>query len=759
MSKGGAGKVYFVLYLAVVLELLIIIVERDEAEEHLHSKQKETMKIVQSILSQLSSGSGSEGMNTRPQDEITIPPPGVNIKEVLGADIKSTRKYLIEVGVTNVAAYAKQKEGEEKKEYLDRLNNYVTLANVAELEYAVFYSSDPNPEIVPDFPNSEELSNSKVAGMQIGESVTAKSGSSWSLKSYRKIEIDSKTTFDKVDKEKPALDPMHPVYDNSKLVFKGESFAPPGINADSIFAYSIYETEKSSGWYKGSVKGIDKRAFVVNFNPTSQAGWYKLRFFSRTNKILGVRKDENDPNGNNEVSDDISVNIGTVTLKVKDLRIVQKQLASELEAFSLPTEKDLQKSPSDFQKGLDAATEKALKENTEKTSEIVSRIKLYGYIVKLVTPGQSATFDQNKSAIEFNVRVITPKPEGLNPDVKIAEDFQRFDALEASFPVTMTNYKQGQSTLSGTVHRESDGPNSEPVAKINFTQVNKDENATTAGNREFIATVDKKLSAGSGASPRRYIVKIAHSAQSKKNEKTSMLTVYPALVEANINTLKQKFSGLAVYGKRFFFNFEPPSGNKIQPEQFCYYFKTDADPQERGCVAGIGATVNENLFFGANAKKASLRIVWNDPITKQQVDVFPMQEVTIKQSSPNLTITNQSVNVQGDDRLRVTISGLKVAAPEIGSSDPSKVANLNVEAGDVKVSIKGYRLAGKVTPVLKGSDLTLQMELIGEPDEDGNIKGKVELKIKATATNPLNGATSEQVQKTINFSVNKKVDN
>jgi hypothetical protein len=548
------------------------------------------------------------------------------------------------------------------------------------------------------------------------------------------------------------------------MLLKGDAFAPTKskvpVSPDSVFAYSTYETEKTSGWHKGSVKGIDKRAFVINFEPKSNdGGWYKLRFFSRTNKILGVRKDENDPNGNAEVSDDINVNIGTVSLKVKDLRIVQKQLAAELESFALPSEKDLQKSPSDFQKALDAATEKALKENTEKTSEIVSRIKLYGYIVKLVTPGQSSTFDQNKSAIEFNVRVLKPVVEGLNPDVKIVEDFQRFDALEASFPVTMTNYKQGSSSLTGTVHREADGPNSEPVAKINFTQSNKDENTTTAGNREFIATIDKKLSAGSGASPRRYIIKVAHAAASKKGEKTSILTVYPALVEANINTLKQKFSGLAVYGKRFFFNFEPPSGNKIQPEQFCYYFKTDADPQERGCVAGIGATVNENLFFGANAKKASLRIVWNDPITKQQVDVFPMQEVTIKQSSPNLTITNQSVNVQGDDRLRVTISGLKVAAPEIGSSDPSKVANLNVEAGDVKVSIKGYRLAGKVTPVLKGSDLTLQMELIGEPDEDGNIKGKVELKIKATATNPLNGATSEQVQKTINFSVNKKVDN
>lgn len=72
MSKGGAGKVYFVLYLAVILELLIIIVERDEAEEHLVKKQQESMRIVESILTQLQSGAGTEGINTRPQDAIVL---------------------------------------------------------------------------------------------------------------------------------------------------------------------------------------------------------------------------------------------------------------------------------------------------------------------------------------------------------------------------------------------------------------------------------------------------------------------------------------------------------------------------------------------------------------------------------------------------------------------------------------------------------------------------------------------------------------
>ena len=107
MSKGGgAGKVYFVLYLAVVLELLIIIVERDEAEEGLLKRQRESMKIVESILSQLQAGSGTEGINTRPQDQITIPPPGSQeeLKKIMGGTISSFRKYIVEVGVTDVSA-------------------------------------------------------------------------------------------------------------------------------------------------------------------------------------------------------------------------------------------------------------------------------------------------------------------------------------------------------------------------------------------------------------------------------------------------------------------------------------------------------------------------------------------------------------------------------------------------------------------------------------------------------------------------------
>src|ERR1700679_891070 len=50
MSKGGgAGKVYFILYLAVLLELLIIIVERDDAEEELRKEKDERARKAKRI--------------------------------------------------------------------------------------------------------------------------------------------------------------------------------------------------------------------------------------------------------------------------------------------------------------------------------------------------------------------------------------------------------------------------------------------------------------------------------------------------------------------------------------------------------------------------------------------------------------------------------------------------------------------------------------------------------------------------------------
>ncbi len=93
MSSGSAGKVYFVLYLAVVLELLIIIVDRDDAENGLRKQTREIQQIVQQILASLQT-SGAQ-ITTTPQDEIVIDPTARNKQNE-----EKTYKITVNVGDT-----------------------------------------------------------------------------------------------------------------------------------------------------------------------------------------------------------------------------------------------------------------------------------------------------------------------------------------------------------------------------------------------------------------------------------------------------------------------------------------------------------------------------------------------------------------------------------------------------------------------------------------------------------------------------------
>ncbi|HET7152266.1 MAG TPA: hypothetical protein VFJ29_00740 [Candidatus Kapabacteria bacterium] len=95
MSGSGAGKVYFVLYLAVVLELLIIIVDRDDAENGLRKQTREIQQIVQQILASLQT-SGAQ-ITTTPRDEIVIDPTARN-------KANEEKNYVVSVNVGDTTA-------------------------------------------------------------------------------------------------------------------------------------------------------------------------------------------------------------------------------------------------------------------------------------------------------------------------------------------------------------------------------------------------------------------------------------------------------------------------------------------------------------------------------------------------------------------------------------------------------------------------------------------------------------------------------
>lgn len=337
MSKGGAGKVYFVLYLAVILELLIIFIERDEAEEHLRRQQREAIAIVQTILSQLQTGAGVTSVTTRPKDNITLS----------DKDPESTvRVYDILVAVGDSTSQSGDMAGDD----------------VNELTYKVSHIGDPN---IPE----EEL------------------------------------PLDTTDLTEPffiaQLGKRHGGLFDPRQV-KGAA-APTGDPT----AYFQLNEEMTA---QEQAKGRSVKVFRVNFKPNAGEGWYRLRFESSTNQIMGVAK--------SEPSDQDTVRIGNVQLTVKQLKSVQEFLKKE--------------------KGDDPGTEKVKK-----------------YIEDLLDPERWKDLDVNQGSNAIDVRVVRPDiPPPSDPIARInfpREEIYWYTGAPFQIPVAVGPSRSEGGTFSSNV--------------------------------------------------------------------------------------------------------------------------------------------------------------------------------------------------------------------------------------------------------------------------------------------------------------------
>ncbi|MGC9078799.1 MAG: hypothetical protein ACP5I9_08615 [Candidatus Kapaibacteriota bacterium] len=742
---GGAGKVYFILYLAVVLELLIIIVERDEAEEGLLKKQRETMRIVESILSQLQSGSGTEGINTRPQDEITIPPPGINMREIMGADIKSSRKYIIEVGVTDVSAELKRKEGESEKEYLERMKVAAKLANVQEIEYQIFYNPSQDPLNAPAFPTEDEIRKKAIdfTKMQPGQTITAPDGSTWEFLSLRKLLLD----FPQIEKvltdnlRNLTLQNLEPFYPKSLQIAIGPAYAPNN-NEDSVFYYS---PEISAQRGASALTDLKKRVFVVNFQPPGRAGWYKLRIYSRTNRILGVVKELAGP----EIPEDTRINIGTVTLTVKDLNKVKKELESRLIKYNLPPSDMLRdaKSVDDVEK-FDQMLENSIKmaSSEENAVEVISKIRLYGYIAKLLTPGLSVMFPQNANSIAFDVRVITPKPAVSEPTITIEPYFAQFDAVEPVFGFTISPY---QGTTANVVEGRVLDESGSPVARIVCR--GEDEFAGTivpkpvvGGNRYYRGIVERPLAPG------KYKIEITHRLAGRAKTETSELEIFKTgLTEESARLITSKLQN-AYYGYNIYFNVIPNSGAKIKSDQFRIYLATDLDQQKPPYV-GLSIPPEQKVFLDCKANKLYAKVWWIQPITGKEVELLPLTESEIKQDEPKINLATKSeTRSQSGNRVRIQVLNITVVQPDDGSGGKTKA--------DVSLSIGKPKFEGGLEGLVDmPSDPTIEKEENGYsitfdftvntaliPRGQDELIGNIKFPLVATAKNLCNGKTAQR---------------
>lgn len=730
MSKGGAGKVYFVLYLAVILELLIIIVERDEAEEHLVKKQQESMRIVESILTQLQSGAGTEGINTRPQDAIVL---SEKLPEEQRKYFKKFRTYYIEVGVTDVAS-ALNMDGMDDAQKKEKIETLKKLANVQELQYEVYFHPSKEVDVPPSPPASEfkKVQSSPQSGMRLANPPNATSTETWELQATRKLELSTKSMKDFKE----------PSYGESS-VKTGDiaQFAPPdSARVNRIFGYSEEKTDRLRQSNNGK---LTKRAFVCNFQPPSKPGWYKLRFSSQTNRIMGISAEQKF----NSLKDDQKVNIGTVQLKVKDLRSVQRQLSDQLSGTGIPSADAFANGSLDldrFNDQLEAAKKKVIDGGGDKVAQNTSRIDLFGYIAKLLSPGRYTTFDQNKGSIEIDIFVQQPEIEQEDPIITWDDNGQLYSFDKAGkYVATFVANLYDKATPTIQFNGSTSGVS---ITKVGPTSTNGKAGRYKVEVNRDLSPGEYKMTASLSSAGKTVVEEM-----NLKIFSTGLATVKTE--EGDDVKNEEEITGLVKSlskGDAVEFTAVPTSGSTIPGSQF----RTIIDgTTKKSPVIGLQVGANDGYNIPIDADRVSVRIVWQDPKDQSiQVQIFPTDGSNAVEAQPG----PKRPRVVCGDASRITDAKTPIFFVNVEIKAPT-YADITATIKGVKFevkeqNIKGYKVVPVGEPKLTSGKWTQSYRLDGKLPIPRGTGGSIKIQSKAAAQLP-SGETSPEASKSCKFNI------
>jgi len=721
MSKGSAGKVYFVLYLAVILELLIIIVERDEAEEHLRKREREAREIVQDILGQMQIGRGDENLTSRITDEISLL--SDRAVKVSGIPYKRHRTYNIEVGVNDGTAPATL--GKERRDTLEHLRILKTLANVQDVQYEILYTRRTDAD-VPTFDTADGSSRQWNVVAAASLALDTAATQTWQYPTYKTK--GGFTTSGLTTGGLEAVRRYAPQAQNNKLT--------------EPFFYNATQTDEYARQNNGK---MNKRFFTVHFQPT-QPGWYKLRFTSHTNRIMGIGGDVQSVA---EISDDAKINIGAMQLSVRKLRKVQQMLHRELEPFGIPSAEQLANAQSDeavreffaHVERTKAAIGNKQSDNLGAARDLTRKVDVYADITKLLTPNKSQYFAQNHSAMEINVRVTEPPIEIVQAQIALPSEVYTFDKLSPAFtfsagPFYGDNFPQGEIV-------SADGK----AVKLKIERVGGVADAspkpTTAAQGESVTFMARSLEP---IKPGRYTVRMTHSAQGDATTKETALDVFPSRLTKQSQGLLEARMKALFFGSALNMTLVPDCQDRIAAHQFRVYAALNNQPAGQ-FTQGLAA----KLPLTANAKSAAVRVTWVSPYTGEEVELQPKLEGAMKQREPEIDLSRAiTPKISGDtETLTIEVSGIVVSPSVVdvgkrgGEGDWADVSLQQSSVEGLPMTLENVSLQETGTTDDGGKTYKAVFTLHGTPSKKPvELMGTLSFTVVANQQNMVNRARS-----------------
>ncbi|HCN04231.1 MAG TPA: hypothetical protein DIS79_01310 [Bacteroidetes bacterium] len=635
MSKGGAGKVYFVLYLAVILELLIIIVERDEAEEHLIRKQKEAEEIVEAVMAQLNTGSGSSGVNALPQDEITLLDPRT-IQGVAEKDKpKDERTYQIRVSTVRVKDILGDALPDEAVAKERRIEEIIRLFNVSNLTLI-------------DSLNSTSLV----------ENLTLDLNKEWLKNKTKEImgKLGGKNTITDIPEYKDGLSFLRTIVPDSMDYTSNSTML--------TFRFSPHLTLSDKSQFENGIK-----VFEYTFKQTNP-GLFKVMLQSKTNNIIGVSGLGKEGEG----SENDVVSIGTIQLTRKQLAKVAKRLRSTLgstveticDKFATTSEyKYVQ-----FSKDLEEAIEKINHEDIglPSKSDKIRRGELLKNITVLLH-GDANQMEQNNPVFQFEINVKKPNIATADPCIADLVKAQRVlsGIKKVVIPLTVNNFRNETPQVSIT---PSD-------ATVRVVPLGSGTSSGSLRNQPFEIHIE---GVRTGDARKDYTVKITNLKMCDDTEPSAVVSVFPADLK-NKSSIESVMDKRVMIGKPVRLPIEPSSGGDIQSNQFVLSYTLDGQKTEIPGTTPLQITVP---CVPKSMSSLNVEVKWvYRPLGSQyteEVVLFQKSVASAKQSSPEILMTG-TTELFDAKALKFTLSGIEVIPPRVD-------CNVTAQERDVKVDAK-----------------------------------------------------------------------
>lgn len=655
MSKGGAGKVYFVLYLAVILELLIIIVERDEAEEHLIRKQKEAEEIVEAVMAQLNTGFGASGVNALPQDEITLLDKSVMVGVSEKDRPKEERAYQVRVSTVKIKDILGDDLPEDEVGKRRRIEEIIRLFNVTNLN--LFDTLNGTNQV---------------------EALTLDIDPNW-------LQRKTDEVFRKIGGLKTITDV--PEYRDGYSFLK--TIVPDSTDYKSNtemakFRFSPHLTYMDKLAFENGIK-----VFEYTFKQTSQ-GLYRVLLQSKTNNILGVSGLAKE---NGEKEDDV-ISIGTIQLTRKQLSKVEKRLRSTLgsevealcEKFGVSSE---YKYPQ-FSAEVDASVEKLNHEDLglRSKSEKIRRAELLKNITVLLH-GDANQMEQNNPNFAFEVFVKKPNIERAEPCIADLVKLQRVlsGLKQAVIPFTVNNFRNEVPQVSIT-------PNDATVRVIQGTGGGASSSGGSMRNQPFEIRIE-----GLNASTEKktYTVKITNLKMCDNSEPDAVIEVFPADLK-NKNAIDAVMEKRVTIGKPLRLPIEPSSGGEIPSNKFILSYNLNGENQEFTGTTPLQVTVG---CVPRNLSSLNVNVKWRYSVLPSQYTedlvIYDRTVNSAKQSSPEILLTNTSENWDGKN-MRLVVSGIEVVPPRIDCNKTADDKDVKVDVKLDKPSVGKYQVMQSIEP-------------------------------------------------------------